>query len=809
MFTNYLKTALRNLWKNKGFSAINIFGLTAGLTTCMLILFFVADEKSYDKYNVNADKIYRVDGDAQFGGNHFQLAVVQEPMGPTLKKDFPSVKAFARLRNFGGFLVKKDNYNISEDKVIFADSSLFDVFTLPVIAGNPKTALRDPGCVVITEKTAKKYFNSSDVVGKNLVYNDTGNLKITAVIKDLPKQSHFNFDFFVSLNGAIPGWEDGNWVSHNMNTYILLDRSADPQKLNAQFDAFTGKYMMPQLKSVLNTDEEGLKKSGNYAHYFLTPLTDIHLHSNKTGDLAPNGSVQYVYIFSVVAVFVLLIACINFMNLSTARSASRSKEIGVRKVLGSMRSNLITQFLIESLLISLFALLLALVSAWVLLPYFNQLSGKEMRMLELFSKPWLLPALLTLMIAVGIIAGSYPAFFLSSFQPVQVLKGRLAKGFKAGWLRSSLVVFQFAISIILIVSTVVIYNQLTYIRTKDIGFNRDQVLIIQNTNALNKQAKSFKQEVLKINGVQAATMTGFLPTSDWRSDNPIWPDASMDPKRAVSIQTWNVDENYIPTLGMSMASGRNFSKEMLTDSSGVIVNEAAARLLGFKDPVKQKVYVLEDIKSNKTIAYTIVGVVKNFNFNSLREHVTPLALFLRPENGKMAFRVNSKNISGLVSQVENKWKTMAPSQPFNYSFMNDDFNNIYQAEQKIGRIFISFAVFAIVIACLGLFGLVAYAAEQRTKEIGIRKVLGASAGNIIGLLSKDFLKLVIIASVIAFPIAWYAMHKWLLDFAYRISIGWWIFLLAGIIAILIAFITVSFQAIKAAVANPVKSLRTE
>jgi putative ABC transport system permease protein len=496
------------------------------------------------------------------------------------------------------------------------------------------------------------------------------------------------------------------------------------------------------------------------------------------------------------------------MNLSTARSSGRAREVGVRKVLGSLRSNLITQFLTESTLISFIALLFALLFAWLLLPYFNQLGGKEMS-LGLISRPWLLPALIILVVVVGLIAGSYPAFYLSGFRPIQVLKGKLAAGFKSGWLRSGLVIFQFFTSIVLIIGTVVIYNQLNFIRNKKLGFNRDQVLILQNTDALGKQAKAFKEEILRLQGVENATMTGFLPTADWRSDSPLFTDASLDQKKAVSMQNWEADENYIPTLGMEMAKGRNFSSQFLTDSTAIIVNEAAAKLLGFSDPLNKPLYYLNSIQTKDVTTYHIIGVVKDFNFNSLREQVTPLALFFREQKSKIAFRISTKSISTLLSKIESKWKSMAPGQPFNYSFMNDDFNNIYRAEQHIGKIFISFAVLAIFIACLGLFGLVTYAAEQRTKEIGIRKVLGASVTNVVTLLSKDLLKLVIISALIAFPVAWWAMHKWLEDFAYRINISWWIFLLAGALAVFIALITVSIQAVKAAIANPVNSLRTE
>jgi putative ABC transport system permease protein len=808
MIKNYLKIAFRSLWKNKGYSAINIFGLAVGLATCLLIMLYVWDELSYDKYNENADRIYRVDGDLQFGGNHFIMAVAPDPMGPTLKKDYPAVAQYTRFRGYGGVLVKKGNENLPEDRVIYADSTLFDVFTLPMIYGDTKTALVNPHSIVITEKIAKKYFNSTDVVGQNLILNDTGNYKITAVIKNIPVQSHFNFDFFISMSSTAESRQN-IWVSNNFNTYILLKKGSDAKTLEAQFPAMLEKYVGPQVKQLMNITMEDFKKSGNWDRSLLTPLLQIHLHSNKTAELGPNSSILYVYLFSSIAILLLLIACINFMNLSTARSSGRAKEVGVRKVLGSLRSNLIKQFLTESILISFIALILALLLAALLLPYFNQLAGKEMS-IGLFNKPLLLPALLALVLVVGFLAGSYPAFFLSAFQPIEVLKGKLSGGFKNSWLRSGLVIFQFWVSIILLISTAVIYRQLNFIQNKDLGFKREQVLVMHNTNALGTQTKAFKEEVIKIQGVSNVTMTGYLPTSVWRNDSPLFPDAVPDQKKALSAQIWNIDENYIPVLGMQILQGRNFSLQFPTDSSGIILNEAALNLLGFKDPINKPLYYLNSFTDKKDLsAYHIVGIVKNFNFNSLREQVTPLALLWKRQPGGMALRIDTKNTGNLVKEVESKWKAMAPGQPFSFSFMDDDFNNLYNSEQRTGRIFISFAALAIFIACLGLFGLVTYAAEQRTKEIGIRKVLGASVSNIVGMLSKDFLKLVIISAVIAFPLAGWMMSRWLQDFAYRINIGWWVFLAAGLVALSIAFVTVCFQAIKAALMNPVKSLRTE
>ncbi|HET7115248.1 MAG TPA: ABC transporter permease [Hanamia sp.] len=810
MFKNYLKTAFRNLYKSKGFSAINIIGLACGLATCLLIILYVVDELNYDHYNKKLSQIYRVDGDLQFGGHHFDLAQSPDPLGAALKSNFPQVKQYVRLRSHGGLLIKKGSQNIQEDRVILADSTLFDVFTLPMIAGDPHTALVNPNSVVITESMAKKYFpqtTATDIVGKTLTVNDTSLYKITGVIKDVPKESHFHYDFFVSMYGQLSPSEINQWASNNFNTYIVLAKNADPKKLASQLDDFVMKNVEPFFKSINLTIKE-LEKQGDYLHYNLMPLSRIHLYSHKDGELEANGNIQYVYIFSVIALFILLIACVNFMNLSTARSSGRAKEVGVRKVLGSLRKNLVAQFLTESMLISFISMILALVLAALLLPYFNTLSGKELTMHAFFTS-WMLPSLIFLVIIVGLLAGIYPAFYLSSFKPVAVLKGKIAAGFKTGWLRSGLVVFQFAISIFLIIGTLVIYSQLNYIHNKNIGYNRDHVLIIKNTDALGNEAKVFEDEALKLSGVQNATMTGYLPTAGWRNNSPFFPTPTSDTKNAISTQIWGIDEHYIPTLGMTMVQGRNFSKDFPTDSSAIIINEAFAKMLGNKDVLNEPLYYMKNYPSTDLTKYHIIGVVKNFNFNSLHNVVTPLVLLLSHQNGSIAFRINTAHINNLISSIQQIYQKVAPAQPFKYSFMDDDFNKTYQAEQKMAGLSITFSILAILIACLGLFGLVTYAAEQRTKEIGIRKVLGASVSNVWAMLSKDFLKLVLIAALIAFPAGWWAMNKWLQSFAYRIHISWWVFVIAGLTAILIALITVSFQAVKAAVANPVDSLRSE
>jgi putative ABC transport system permease protein len=809
MFKNYFKIAIRNLLKYKAFSVINIVGLGIGLGCFLLISLYLLDELSFDKFNVKADRIYRISSDIRFGGGDLHMAVTSDMMGQTLKKDDPHVEEYARVYvSNGSKLIKKGNAYINEPNVAHVDSTFFDIFTLPSIVGDTRTALNAPNTVVITESSAKKYFGSSDALGKIIETNDKGTTlyKVTAVIKDIPRNSHFHFDFLFSMKNVEYGW--GQFTSHNFHTYLLLTKNADYKEVEKNFDSYIDKYVIPYVKQFIKINSMAeFKKAGNKLEYSLIPLRKIHLYSDRSYELSPGGNIQYVYIFSGVALFILLIACINFMNLTTARSANRAREVGIRKVLGTQRKELIAQFLIESTLMAVLSLWLGLAIAALVLPFFNNVAGKTMSFSGIIS-PQLLPLLIALPLVVGVLAGSYPAFFLSGFKPVEVLKGRLKQGTRHGMFRSVLVEFQFWTSIILIIGTIVVYEQLHYIQTRDLGFNKNQVLIINNAYALKDNTTPFKNKVLQMSGVVSGTISGFLPVDNSnRNDNSYFKDATMDARDGLDMQAWRVDYDYIRTMGMQIIKGRNFSRDFGSDSSAVIINETTEKLLGYDDPIGKKIYNSDD--KNKPISYNIIGVVKNFNFESLRQHIGPLSFFLRNNTGMVSFKVNTSNIQTLVSQIENTWKTMAPTMPFSYRFLDDSFNEMYSGEQRLGSIALVFSCLAILIACLGLFGLSTFIAEQRTKEIGIRKTLGASVREIVGMLSKDFAWLVTIAFILAAPLGWYLMHKWLQDFSYRINMAWWVFAIAGASAMLIALVTVSFQAIKAALTNPMKSLRTE
>ena len=809
MLRNYLKIAWRNLRKQRGLSFINIFGLSVGLVCCLLITLYVLDELSYDRYNAKADRTYRIHTDVKFGGTDSRSAVSADPIGPTLKKDYPQVEQFVRLHQRGTWLIKRagSTNSLREENITFADSTLFDVFTLPLVAGDPKRALTSPNTVVISESAAKRHFGNQDPMGQTLTFDKDQNYKVTGVMRDMPASSHFRSDFFPAM--LSDGYRWGQWLSNNHHTYIVLREGTDYRQFEKNFDAVIEKYVGPQALQFIGITLAQFRQAGNHFRFSLMPLTDIHLHSKETIQLAPNGDIQYVYIFSAVALFILLIACINFMNLATARSANRAKEVGVRKVLGSERYQLIGQFMTESVLMTVLAMVLALMMVAVSIPFFNDLAAKQLSLESLLSPYWL-PVLVALPIAVGLLAGSYPAFFLSSFKPISVLKGKVNVSFNRSGLRSGLVVFQFMMSVILIVGTIIVYRQITYIQSKNLGFKRDQVLTVNDVYAIGKQAETFKQEVLRLPGVVSGSISGYLPTPSNRSDNSFFPEGKIDQNNAVSMQAWGVDHDYVKTLGMTMAQGRGFSRDFGSDSSGIILNETAAKLFGGGNLIGKRVLQFTNPQEKTSIkTYTVIGVVKNFHFESLRHNIGALAMVLDANSGAASFRLSSTDIPALVSQVETKWKQVAPGQPFSYAFLEDSFDAMYRAEQRIGTIALTFAVLAILIACLGLFGLAAYMAEQRTKEIGVRKVLGASVFSIVGLLSKDFLKLVLIAIVVASPIAWWAMNQWLKDFAYKIEIEWWYFALAGLLAVGIALLTVSFQSIKAALMNPVKSLRSE
>ncbi|GAO41925.1 ABC transporter permease [Flavihumibacter petaseus] len=806
MFRSYWKIALRNLWKNKGFSALNIIGLSTGLAVCLLIVLYVVDEWGYDRYNQKAARTYRVDADIYFNNTQFRAAVTPEPLGAALVREYPQIEAMTRLNYQGDILVKKGNENIQDHEAVYADSTFFKVFTVPLLAGNPENALEEPHSIVIDETTARKYFGHTDVVGKTLYVDNTTNCKITGVFRDIPRQSHFHFRFIRPLTDTWRGNAE-YWLSNNIHTYVIAKEGVSQPQLQGYVNTVVNKYVGKQIADELKASLSDLAQQGNYFKYPLMRLTDIHLDSDLSFEFEANGNRSYVTIFSVVAVFILLVACINFMNLSTARSANRAKEVGIKKVLGSLRRQLVLQFLTESLLLSFLSLVLAIGLALLLLPLFNQLSGKTM-LLRSLSGTWLIPFLLLLVFLVGCLAGSYPAFYLSAFKPILVLKGKLNAGFKRSYFRNSLVVLQFCISIVLIIGTLVIYQQLEFIRNRKIGYNRDQVLILQNTGPLGDNTKAFTESVRKLAGIEGVSSSADMPTAVGFDESAWFRDASFDAARAVITTNFYVDDRYIPTLGMEMVSGRNFSVDFPTDSFAVILNEAAVKLYGFKEPLKEMIYRPWGNEGKRT-PFHVIGVVRDFNFSSMHTRVQPLAMQWSENRGRIAVRLKTTDIAGALRQIEEKWKSMAQGQPFQYTFMDADFEKTYHAEQRTGKLFMIFSILAIFIAALGLLGLATYAAEQRTREIGIRKVMGADIAGVVMLLSREFALLVLMASVIAFPLAWYAMHRWLENFAYRVEIRWWVFLQAGLFAFAIAILTVGFQGLKAALANPVNSLRAD
>ena len=815
MIKNYLKVAWRSLLRRKGFSIINILGLATGMAVCLLIILFIQSELNYDSFHEKGDNIYRVVLDRKYPGRSSSYAMIPLSIGKSIQLEYPEVLQSTRLFDFvenERFLVKIGDKRFEEKKVLMADSNFFSVFTAKLLFGDPAIALQKPNTVVINETTAKKYFGSAaNAIGKSFESEKQQHFEITGVCQDWPDNSHFAFDLLVA-DASIPFIKIPNYTGFTAHTYLLLSGKASPAMLEAKFPHVIDKYVSGEIGRSFGMTYQQFQSAGNGYHYYLQPLKKIHLISDLEGELRPNGSIKAVYIFSVIAIFILVIACINFINLSTARSMERAKEVGIRKTFGSEKKALVAQFLAESVLVSVLSMIVAIALIIALLPLFNMVSGKELSS-AYFLAPLRISGLFVFALVVGLVAGLYPAFVLSSFKPIIVLKGKFKSNKYGMLLRNSLVVFQFAISVILIVCTVIVNRQMQYMLGDKLGFKKDHIIEIGRADLLDKQTKAFKNELVSIQGVENISGASSFPGQGgffgitWQALN------SKEPMTGRSVI---VDEEYASLLNIHLKEGRFFSKEFGTDSLSVVLNQKAVEELGLQQPIGAILTTTDENfngRDGSVYNYTVVGIINDFHFQSLHQKITPL-VFTNASKfggvmGTMAVSIKADNFQTTVAAIENKWKQFVPERPFNYDFMDRTLADQYKAEQTMQRIFTIFAVLAIFIACIGLLGLAAYATQLRMREISIRKVLGASAGNIIGMLSMDFLKLIIVSAIVAFPLAWWGMHTWLENFAYRTDIAWWIFLLAGAIAAIIALATISFQAIKAALTNPVNNLRSE
>ncbi|WP_276485885.1 ABC transporter permease [Paraflavitalea pollutisoli] len=807
MIYNYLKIAFRSLLKYRFIFFTNLFGLTVGFTCCLLIFVYILHETSFDKQHPRADQTYRVTRlfrNAETGATNLNLGAVAPPFAPYLTNDFKQIEGITRVLPTGNLTLRYEDKLFSENDVYFSDEQFFDFFAVDVTKGDRKTALNEPYTVMLSEEVANKYFGNSDPINKMVkVNNEAKAFKVTGVYKAFPTNMHLRPNLMVSFNtlrdSTIYGEENlrTNWGNNAFYTYIRLPAGSDPAKLEAQFPAFIDRHLT----------QGSAVKASKWTQLSLQKLTDIHLHSHLDSEIRENGDIRRVYIFSAIALFILLIACINYMNLATARSVLRAREIGIRKVVGAERKELIFQFLSESTLITWLAMILAFVLSWQLMPFLNKVSGQTLSITALLRWEVLVPILLAPFV-VGLVAGIYPALFMSSFRPIKVLKGFMKTGGANISFRQVLVTTQFAVSIMLIIATAVVYRQLQYMQEKSLGFDREHIVTMGYDGDLSPRYDAFRGAMLSNTQIKSIGRSSRIPTGRLLDANgaSIERGDSLAPVTA-DIKYLVADQDFIGTYGVKTVAGRSFSRDYGLDTAGFIVNEAAVKAMGLAS---------NEAAVGKNFSYgnrkgKIIGVINDFHFESLHQSIIPLVL-LMPESdryNRLSIKVSGSNMPAALAHIEQTWKQFLPEAPFSYTFLDDRFADLYRAEQQQGTLFTIFASIAIVIACLGLFGLSAFAINQRIKEIGIRKVIGASVPSIVTLLSKDFLKLVAIATVISFPIAWYAMNNWLEDFAYRSTIPWWIFLGAGIIAVIIALGTISFQAIKAATANPVKSLRSE
>jgi putative ABC transport system permease protein len=819
MIKNYIKVAFRNMMRRKGFTLINVLGLATGMAVCLLIVLFIQHELSYDKHHEKGERIHRVVLERIYPGRSTSYSIIPHSIGEVIQKEFPEVQESTRLFNFaaggnGNFFMRVGDQVFEEKKVLAVDSNFFRVFTGEFINGNPLTALMQPNSAVLSESTAiKMYGSAKNALNKEFRTDaDQNNIfRITGVCKDWPENSHFTFNILLAVT-SFPFIRQPNYINFAAHTYLLLAPNASSESLEKKLPLIVEKYVSGEIERGFGQTYKDFRAAGNGYHYYLQPLGKIHLISDLEAELSVNGKISSVYIFGIIAVFILFLACINFINLSTARSVERAKEVGIRKAFGSEKKALIFQFLVESVLIAFLALVVAIGLIFLLLPLFNQIAGKSLT-LNSFLSASTIGWLLLVALAVGVLAGLYPAFVLSSFKPIMVLKGRF-KSNRAGLvLRNGLVVFQFAISVILIISAIIVNQQMKYMLGGNLGFKKDQIIIVERADLLQQQTEAFKTELMRVPGVETVTGTTALPGTQNFFGITV---NKVDSKQSLTGRAVIADDNFIKTLGLELAEGRFFSKQFGTDSLSIVLNEKAVAEIGLEKPLGARLTIPDgnfNAPDGTPYTYTVVGVIKDFHFQSLHQQIAPLILINSSKFGNvanvLAVRIKAGTFQSAVSNIENKWKRFVQNRPFHYNFFDDTLEAQYLSEQRTQKIFTTFSSLAVFIACIGLLGLVAYTTAQRTREISIRKVLGASTSSIVNMLSKDFLKLVAIAALISFPIAWWGMNRWLRDFAYRVTINWWVFLLAAAIAVLVALITISFQSLKAALSNPVKSLRIE
>lgn len=803
MLKNYYLVALRNMRKHKLFSVINIVGLVIGMTCCLLIFVYVQDELSYDRFQKDYQNIYRVALHGRISGQEILTSNSSLPLAQAMLTEIPGVEEVIRLKpanGGGGMAVRYENLSFLEDKFFYADSNFYNFFSFKLLKGNANTALKEPNSVVITEAIAKKYFGNEEPLGKTLVIgNDKLACKVTGITAEAPSNSHFHFNGIISYVTVEKNYFQG-WTGNSWQTYLKKNPNTSAQEINTKLEAVVDKYIGKELEAGLGISLSEFHKQGGIYSYYIYPMADSHLKAGLPDDMEPSGNMSYVYIFSGVGIFILLIACINFMNLSTARSAGRAKEVGLRKTLGSARSQMVFQFLSESFMYSIIAIALAMVSSFLVLPQFNLLSGKQLT-LDVFLSPLFIATALSLIVLVGLVAGSYPALYLTSFKPVEVLKGKARAGMKSKGVRSSLVVFQFAVSTFLIIATVVVYQQLTFMQEKNLGLDKQNVIVISGTTRLGANRLAFKNALQEQSGIKIASYTNnSFPGMD---NTTIIRKKGNDVDHLVG--KYYADWDHLSVMKFELLSGRFFSREFATDSMAAVINEAAVKEYGFENAVGEE---LLDFNSETPETLHIVGVVKDFNFETLHSKVRPLVIRLEDISRNLLVRYEG-DPKQVISTIETQWKALATGEPFEYTFLDQNFDSMFRSEMHLRDIFVVFSSLAIFIACLGLFALTAFTTEQRTKEIGVRKAMGASVFGLTLLLSKEFTRLVLIAIVPAIVAGWYVANWWLKDFVYRTELSPLIFIGCALVAIVIAWITVSFQSIKAAKINPVNSLRYE